>query len=303
MKVKLLLIFPMSENVTEMDRDVYLVFCVISVVISFFPLYSGFMNSRHRTFYAGKIIVFLSIFDIFAWIPGIITSAMVIDDPNLNNLEESSCCVALGFIRALSNMFTAFLILIMGIFLSYNIVYESSPVFLEKYLYGLFFILAVLFTSSPFMFLDEGYGNLDGFTCSVKNEGFKIYSFYYPCLCIMIIDLIILSIAVKKIWTYDLEMKAKFRISLKIMMFLIILIVCWLPWTLIRIINQDKTIALDDKIKTIAYTLMPVQGILNPIAYYYLNHYTQQITPGKESIPKTTGGIAESLLSSEGSQT
>lgn len=293
-----------TKNITESDRDIYLVLCVFSVSISFFPLYFGFKNSSQRTFYAGKIIVFLSIFDIFAWIPGIITSALVLDDSNLNDLKESPLCVALGFIRALSNMFTAFLILIMGIFLSYHIVSEKSPIFLEKYLYGFFFVLAVLFTSSPFMFDDEGYGNLDAFTCSVKKEIFKIYSFYYPCLIIMLIDLLILSLAIKKIWTYDLELKAKLRISFKIMVFLLILIVCWFPWTFIRIYYKDKITTLDHRIITTAYVLMPVQGILNPIAFYFLNHRTQQITAGNEcSLPEQNEEKAEGLINSGSDET
>ena len=268
----------MSSSDTENSLDVntqaitvlYLISSVISVLFSFISifLYMKYATLTHN--YAAKLIVLLSIADICGWTPGIITSIETLVTQETQNKFNGASCVFLAVWKTFFNNMTNVCVLLIGFFLFLNVYCQKNPNSFQKLAYILAFILTAVLTAIPGIV--NMYGDVDGSTCWIQGYYMRLGVFYIPLIVILIVDFILIYLTNRKIKTLDLMADYQRNLIAKFISFPIIMLICWGPGTLKRIIdiyveNPDNLLFL----KYMMYILMPLQGVFNPLAYLFIN--------------------------------
>lgn len=251
---------------TKIITYLYLVISFISVVFSIICVIFYYKYTYFKNNYAAKLIVLLSIADIFGWTPGIITSLQTIIENQTQNEFSESGCVFMAIWKTFFNNMTNVCVLMIAVFLYININLERNPHDFQKRCYILAFFIIVVLTVIP-LAIDE-YGDVDGSTCWIKGYYMRLGVFYIPFIVMVFLDIVLTGITIHKIRKINGQKKS---LIVKFISFPVIMIFCWGPGTVKRILDnfmdENDLIVL----KYIMYINMPLQGILNPIAYLFIN--------------------------------
>lgn len=255
---------------TQIITYLYLILSIFSVVFSVICifLYLKFANLENN--YAAKLIVLLSIADICGWTPGIITSLeSLISQQSQNQLNQGSC-IFLAVWKTFFNHMTNICVLLIGFFLFMNVYLQKNPHNFQKLVYFAAFMITVVLTIIPA--ITDNYGDVDGSTCWIQGYYMRLGVFYIPVIVILLIDFIFIYLTINKIRKMELMPEYQRKLIIKFVSFPLIMLICWGPGTLKRILD----IAVDDPndllfLKYLMYILMPLQGVFNPIAYLFIN--------------------------------
>ena len=255
---------------SEIITYLYLIASIVSVLFSFISifLYMKYANLDHN--YAAKLIVLLAIADICGWIPGIITAFQTIITQKTQNQFNGSACIFLAVWKTFFNNMTNICVLLIGFFLFLNVYLGKNPHFIQKTVYFLATLVTILLTAIPFT--KGSYGEVDGSTCWIQGYYMRLGAFYIPLIIILALDFVFIGLTINKINKMELMAQYQRKLIVKFISFPIIMLVCWGPGTLKRIID----IAVNDPndllfLKYFMYILMPLQGVFNPLAYLFIN--------------------------------
>jgi len=161
-------------------------------------------------------------------------------------------------------------VLLIGFFLFFNVYLGKNPNIIQKTVYFIASLLTIILTAIPF--INESYGDVDGSTCWIQGYYMRLGAFYIPLIVILILDFVFIGLTINKINKMELMAQYQRNLIIKFISFPLIMLVCWGPGTLKRIIeiavdNPDDLLFL----KYLMYILMPLQGVFNPLAYLLIN--------------------------------
>lgn len=248
---------------------IYLILSIVSVLFSVICvfLYVKFANISNN--YAAKLIVFLSLADICGWTPGIITTfESIIEQKSQNELDNASC-IFLAVWKTFFNNMTNVCVLLIGFFLFVNVYLQRNPQKFQNLVYFAAFLIILILTIIPA--ITDNYGDVDGSTCWIQGYYMRLAVFYIPVIVILIIDFVFIWLTIQKIRKLELMPQYQRNLIIKFVSFPIIMLVCWGPGTLKRIL--DNSVNEEDLLflKYLMYILMPLQGVFNPLAYLFIN--------------------------------
>jgi len=255
---------------TQIITVLYLITSFVSVLFSFISifLYTKYATLTHN--YAAKLIILLSIADICGWTPAIITSIETLVSQENENQFSGPGCYFLAIFKTFFNNMTNICVLLIGFFLFLNVYWQKNPHSFQKVVYTVAFIITAILTAIPAIM--DSYGDVDGSTCGIQGEYLRLWVFYIPLIVILVIDFGFIYLTNRKIKTLELMAEYQRKLIAKFISFPIIMLICWGPSTLKRILDVVVTDPNNLMfLKYLMYILMPLQGVFNPLAYLFIN--------------------------------
>ena len=244
---------------------VFLSFCIISFLFAAFSIFIYYKhNDKFRTITAARVVMLISVADVLRCVFGIGLTIRYINEQS--DITDVGLCSALGFMHNFYECMTHFCTFLIPI-LAYRSIHHPIESFEKKaYLCCLFII--IVFSSIPFWFLflvDGGYQPVDGgMICFIENYYLRIVCLYVPFVVTFFGSLIFIYLI------YDTTEQTS---DLKMLVFPLIILICWLA-AFSRRVAEDVKDQKNDYIFWLMYLMritIPISGVLNPIGYLYFD--------------------------------
>lgn len=238
--------------------------CSLSVFMSSFLAFLYFKYASIKNSFPSQLIVAMAILDVITWTIRIIATIFRIIAGATFEVKERNICVLSGFLFSFLNLITFFIIL----FISFGI-YSQSHLSINISNFKRICSSLIIFPSlilAVVPVFTQSYGELDHIKCWIKDRTILIITFYIPLWCVFASTVFFIVSAIFKLKRLPINSHFTSKLIYKISLFPLIMFICWTPSSIYRVLNSD-TVYLE----ILTYVLVPLQGVLNPIAYGLIN--------------------------------
>ena len=256
---------------------ILLVYTLYSVLFCLLICFFFFKYPFMRTM-AGKLILYMCIFEVTSFVPSIITSVYYLVHRNTLDEENPIFCSILGFLLTFSDIFKNLIVLTISFFCFLEIWYVINPFKYEKFAYFTMFIISAFLATIPFYaYTDKkGYGNIDNVQCWIRSHGVALLVFYLPLVIIFILSCITMFLCLKK---FRQNPNYQTNHLLKFFVFPFIMFISYILPLIRRFLQNYSNGEDDDKddaLVYIMYMFVQMHGVFNAISYVYINKFIRE---------------------------
>lgn len=238
--------------------------CSLSVFMSSFLTFLYFKYTSIKKSFPCQLIVTMAILDVITWTIRIIATIYRINVGMTFEVKERNLCILSGFLFSFINLITFLIILV----ISFGI-YSQSHLSINISNFKMTCTSLIIFPSfilSIIPIFTQSYGEIDHIKCWIKDRTILLITFYVPLWLVFVSTAFFILSAIFKLKRLPINFLSEKKLIYKISLFPIIMFICWTPSSIYRVLNSDFIY-----LEILTYMVVPLQGVLNPIAFGLIN--------------------------------
>lgn len=269
-------------------------FCSISVIFTSFFIYFYIRFGDILKNFACQLVLILSISDMCCWSMILIMDVYILSTGIPATEFENTNCQIIGFFLHLNSIITIIIVFLISFLIYLTVVWNLDILKYGRIIIAISILILILLCIVPF-FLND-YGASDEQLCWLKGAYSSFFEYYFIIIIILIIDFYFIRKTLIKINKQPYNENYKLKLKKYLIFFPFIFLICFSIGAL-KSILELMDIDIPYWITIIDYTLQPLNGLLNPLAYMLIN---DNVSSGVKKIFKKKE--EESLLTSDISQ-